>query len=54
MGLKRELKLLKQMVFNLLCLYLICAQYVFETFGSTSDQIRLMAFYPHTDVNLET
>ena len=22
----------------------------FETFGSTSDQIRLMAFYLHTDV----
>ena len=39
------------------CLYLICAEYEFETFGSTSDQIRLMAFYLHTDVidvNLET
>jgi len=26
-----------------LCLYLTCAEYEFETFGSTSDQIRLMA-----------
>ena len=33
-----------------LCIYLICADYEFETFGSTSDQIRLMAFYLHTDV----
>jgi len=31
------------LVFILLCLYLICAEYEFETFGSTSDQIRLMA-----------
>ena len=32
-------------------------EYEFETFGSTSDQIRLMAFYLHTeviDVGLET
>ena len=50
MGLKLELKLLKQLVFILLCLFLICAEYEFETFGSTSDQIRLMAFYLHTDV----
>ena len=50
MGLKQELNLMKQMVFILLCLYLICAEYEFETFGSTSDQIRLMAFYLHTDV----
>ena len=57
MGLKLELKLLKQLVFILLCLNLICAEYEFETFGSTSDQIRLMAFYLHTeviDVGLET
>jgi hypothetical protein len=57
MGLKLELKLLKQLVYILLCLYLICAEYEFETFGSTSDQIRLMAFYLHTDVidvSLET
>ena len=26
-----------------LCLYLICAEYEFETFGSTGDHIRLMA-----------
>jgi len=40
-----------------LCLYLICTEYEFETFGSTSDQIRLMAFYLHADVidvSLET
>ena len=54
MGQKLELNLLKQLVFIPLCLYLICAQYVFETFGSTSDQIRLMAFYLHTNVSLET
>ena len=54
MGLKLDLNLLKQLVFIVSCLYLICADYEFETFGSTSDQIRLMAFYPHTDVNLET
>jgi len=56
-GLKLELNLLKQLVFILLCLYLICAEYEFETFGSTSDQIRSMAFSLHTDVidvNLET
>ena len=56
-GLKLELNLMKQLIFILLCLYLICAEYDFETFGSTSDQIRLMAFYLHTDdidVNLET
>ena len=49
-GTKLELKLMKQLVFILLCLYLICAEYEFETFGSTSDQIRLMAFYLNTDV----
>jgi len=31
-------------------LFFICAEYEFETFGSTSDQTRLMAFYLHTDV----
>jgi len=41
---------MKQLVFILLFLYLICAEYEFVTFGSTSDQIRLMAFYLHTDV----
>ena len=50
MGLNLELNLMKQLIFILLCLYLICAEYEFETFGSTSDQIRLMAFYQHTDV----
>jgi len=57
MGLKVGMNLMKQLVFIFLCLYLICAEYEFETFGSTSDQIRLMAFYLHTDVidvNLET
>ena len=49
-GNKLELNLMKQLVFILLCLYLICAEYEFETNGSTSDQIRLMAFYLHTDV----
>ena len=50
MGLKLELNLLKQLVFILLCLYLICVEHEFETFGSSSDQLRLMAFYVHTDV----
>jgi len=54
MGLKLELNLLKQRIFILLCLYLICAEYRFETFGSTSDQMRSMTFYLHTDVSLET
>ena len=53
-GLKLELNLLKQLELILLCLNLICAQYVFETFGSKSDQIRLMALYLHTNVSLET
>jgi len=50
MGLKLELNLMKQLVFILLCLYHSCAEYELETFGSTSEQIRLMAFYLHTDV----
>ena len=50
MGLKLELYLMKQLVFILLCLYLICAEYEFETFGSTGDQIRLMGFCLHKDV----
>jgi len=49
-GLKLEMNVMKQLVFILLCLYLICAEYDFETFGSTSGQIRLMAFYLHADV----
>jgi len=43
MGLILEMNLLMQLAFILLCLYLICAEYEFETFGSTIDQIRLMA-----------
>ena len=50
MGLNLELNLMKQLVFILLCLYRIFAEYELETFGSTSDLIRLMAFYLHTDV----
>jgi len=53
-GTKTRMNLLKQLVFILLCLYLICPEYVFESFGSTSDQMRLMAFYLHTDVIDET
>jgi len=45
MVLTLELNLLKQLVFILLCLFLICAEYELETFGATSDEIRLMAIY---------
>ena len=45
MGLKLELNLLKQLVFILLCLFLTCAEYELDTFGATSDEISLMAFY---------
>jgi len=48
-GLKLELNLLKQQVFILLCLYLICVEYEFEAFDATSDEIRLMAFYLNLD-----
>ena len=57
MGLKLELNLLKQGVIILLCLFLICADYELETFGATSDEIRLMAFYlkpDFIDVSLKT
>ena len=50
MELKLNLELLKQLVFILLCLYLICAEYEFEALGSTRNQTRLMLFYLHTDV----
>jgi len=50
MGLNLEMNLQKQMVFILLCLYLICAKYEFETFGATRDKIRLMAFYLNPDI----
>jgi len=44
-GLKLELNLLKQHVFILLCLCLICAEYELETFGATSDEVRLSGNY---------
>jgi len=43
------LNLLKQQVFILLPLYLICAEYECEAFNATSDEIRLMAFYLNPD-----
>ena len=49
MRLKLELNLLKQQVFIVLSLYLICAEYEFEAFDAASDEIRLMAFYLHPD-----
>jgi len=57
MGLKLELNLLKQLVFILLFLFLICAEYELETFGATSAEILLMAFYLNPDfidVSLKT
>ena len=57
MVLTLELNLLKQLVFILLCLFLICAEYELETFGATSDEIRLMAIYlipDFIDVSLKT
>ena len=37
MGLKLELNLMKRLVFIRLFLFLICAEYVFVTFGATND-----------------
>jgi len=37
-------------IYSFFVLYLICGEYEFETFGATSDQIRLMAFYLNADV----
>jgi len=57
MGRKLELNLLKQLVFILLCSFHICAEYELETFGATSAEIRLMAFYLNPDfidVSLKT
>ena len=57
MGLTLELNLLKQLVFILLCLFLKCAEFELETFGATSDEIRLLAFYLNLDfidVSLKT
>ena len=48
---------MKQLVFILMCLHLICVEYELETFGATSDEIRLMASYLNPDfivVSLET
>ena len=42
-GTKSRIEHTEQLIFILLCLYLICEEYEFESFGSTSDQIRLMA-----------
>jgi len=56
-GLKLELNLLKQQVFILLSLYLICVEYEFEAFDATRNEIRLMAFYLNPDfidVSLKT
>ena len=50
MGITLELNLLKQLVFILLCLFLICGNNELETFGATSDEIRLMAFYLNPDI----
>jgi len=50
MGLKLEMNLLKQLVFIHLCLYLVFAEYVFETFGAKRDEINLLACYLIPDV----
>ena len=57
MGRKLELNLLKQLVFILLCLFLKCDEFELETFGATSDEIRLLAFYQNPyfiDISLKT
>ena len=57
MALTLELNLLKQLVFILLCLFLKCAEFELETFGATSDEIRLLSFYLNPefiDVSLKT
>jgi len=57
MGLKLELKILKELVFIQLCLFLILAEYELETFGTASEEIRLIAFYRNPefiDVSLKT
>jgi len=50
MRLKLELNLLKQQVFILVSSYLTCAKDEFETFGATSDEIRLMALHLKPDI----
>ena len=57
MGLTLELNLLKQLVYILFCLFLKCAEFELETFGATSDEIRLLAFYQNPyfiDISLKT
>jgi len=49
MGLTLELNLLKQLVFILLSLFLKSAEFELETFGVTSDEIRLLEFYLNPD-----
>jgi len=51
-GLKLELKLLKQQVFILMSLYLICVEYEFQAFDATSDEKLLMAFYLNPDITV--
>jgi len=56
-GLKLVLHLLKQLCVYSYELHFICAEYVFESFVATIDEICLMAFHPNTnsiDVSLET
>jgi len=43
------LNLLKQQVFILLSLFLVCDEYEFKAFDASSDEIRLMAFYLNPD-----
>ena len=57
LGLELELNLLKRLVFILLFFFLICAEYVFVSFGATNDEMRLMALYlkpDFKDVGLKT
>jgi len=57
MRLTLELNLLKQLVFILLCLFLKFSEFELVTFGATSDEIRLLAFYLNPDfinVSLKT
>jgi len=50
MGLKLDLYLQKQLVFILLPLFLIRAEYEFETFGATCVEIGLMTFCLNPDI----
>ena len=46
------MNLLKQQVFILLSLYIICVENEFEAFDATSDEIHLMAFHLNPDIIL--